>query len=141
MGTPEVLPFAGGLGAILSWGRGGMVLEVMRMVRRGRCYAVNSRHSIDFKTQFVAHTPFCQNLLYQQMILLGLEITNLLVVGRRRRHFFPTNEFSGNGNAGGAANCWWFGCNVKLGMGGNGFGGNKDGQKRMVLRCQFKAFN
>ncbi len=26
------------------------------------------------------------------------------------------------------------------GPGGN-FGGNKDGQKRMVLRCQFKAFN
>ncbi len=27
------------------------------------------------------------------------------------------------------------------GSGGNDFGGNKDGQKRMVLRCQFKAFN
>ncbi len=26
------------------------------------------------------------------------------------------------------------------GRGGN-FGGNKDGQKRMVLCCQFKAFN
>ncbi len=25
--------------------------------------------------------------------------------------------------------------------GRNDFGGNKDGQKRMVLRCQFKAFN
>ncbi len=24
---------------------------------------------------------------------------------------------------------------------GGYFGGNKDGQKRMVLRCQFKAFN
>ncbi len=48
------------------------------------------------------------------------------MVGRRRWHFFPNNEFSGsgNGNARGAANRWWFGCNVKLGMGGN-FGGNK----------------
>ncbi len=55
MGTPEVLPFAGGLGAMSSWGRGGMILEVMRMVRRGRCYTVNSKRSIDFKTQFVAH--------------------------------------------------------------------------------------
>ncbi len=26
------------------------------------------------------------------------------------------------------------------GRGGNDFGGNKDGQKRTVLRCQFKAF-
>ncbi len=24
---------------------------------------------------------------------------------------------------------------------GRNFGGNKDGQKRTVLRCQFKAFN
>ncbi len=64
------------------------------------------------------------------------------MVGRRRWHFFPNNEFSGsgNGNAEDAANSWWFGCNVKLGTGGN-FGGNKDGQKRTVLRCQFKAFN
>ncbi len=64
------------------------------------------------------------------------------MVGRRRWHFFPNNEFSGsgNGNTGGAADCWWFGCNVKLGTGGN-FGGNKDGKKRTVLRCQFKAFN
>ncbi len=27
------------------------------------------------------------------------------------------------------------------GRGGNDFGGNKDGQKRTVLPCQFKAFN
>ncbi len=27
------------------------------------------------------------------------------------------------------------------GRGGNDYGGNKDGQKRMVLCCQFKAFN
>ena len=27
------------------------------------------------------------------------------------------------------------------GRGGNDFGGNKDGQKRTVLRCQFKGFN
>ncbi len=27
------------------------------------------------------------------------------------------------------------------GRGGNDFGGNKDGQKRTMLRCQFKAFN
>ncbi len=52
---------------------------------------------------------------------------------------FPNNEFSDDGKAGGYAICWWFGCNVKLGNGGNDFGGNKDGQKRTVLRCQFKA--
>ncbi len=75
------------------------------------------------------------------MISLGLEITNLLVVGQRHWHFFSNNEFRGNGNAGGAAICWWFGCNFKLGTGGNDFGGNEDGQKRTVLRCQFKAFN
>ncbi len=27
------------------------------------------------------------------------------------------------------------------GRAGDDFGSNKDGQKRMVLRCQFKAFN
>ncbi len=32
-GTPEVLPFAGGLGAISNWELGGMILEVIRMVK------------------------------------------------------------------------------------------------------------
>ncbi len=32
-----------------------MILYARRMVRRGQSYAVNSEHSIDFKTQFVAH--------------------------------------------------------------------------------------
>jgi hypothetical protein len=32
MGTPEALPIAGGLGAMSSWGWGG-ILEVIRMVR------------------------------------------------------------------------------------------------------------
>jgi hypothetical protein len=63
MGTPEVLPIAGGLGAMSSWGRGGMILEVIRMVRRGQCYAVNSRRSIDFKTQFVAHVLIWYTIL------------------------------------------------------------------------------
>ncbi len=31
---------------------------------------------------------------------------------------FPNNEFSGDGKAKGSAICWWFGCNVKLGKGG-----------------------
>ncbi len=52
----------------------------------------------------------------------------MLVVGRRRWHFFLNNEFSGDGKAGGAANCWWFGCNFKLGKGGNDCGHNQDGQ-------------
>ncbi len=92
---------------------GGMILEAIRMVKRGRCYAVNSKHSIDFKTQFVAHVLIFEHhsaktSFYQQIISLVLEITNLLVVGGRRWHYFPNNEFSGsgNGNAGGAANCW-----------------------------------
>jgi hypothetical protein len=62
MGTLEVLPIAGGLGAMSSWGRGG-ILEVIRMVRRGRCYIVNSKHSIDFKTQFVAHVLIWYTIL------------------------------------------------------------------------------
>jgi hypothetical protein len=32
MGRLEVLPIAGGLGAMSSWGLGGMILEVIRMV-------------------------------------------------------------------------------------------------------------
>jgi hypothetical protein len=32
MGMPEVLPIAGGLGAMSSWGLRGMILEVIRMV-------------------------------------------------------------------------------------------------------------
>jgi hypothetical protein len=63
MGMPEVLPFAGGLGAMSSWGQGGIILAVIRMVRRGRCYAVNSRRSVDFKTQFVAHVLIWYTIL------------------------------------------------------------------------------
>jgi hypothetical protein len=33
------------------------------MVRRGRCYAVNSKRSIDFKTQFVAHVLIWYTIL------------------------------------------------------------------------------
>ncbi len=33
MGRPEVLPIAGGLGAISSWGRGGMIVDIIKMVR------------------------------------------------------------------------------------------------------------
>jgi hypothetical protein len=32
-----------------------MILYARRMVRRGQSYAVDSKHSIDLKTQFVAH--------------------------------------------------------------------------------------
>ncbi len=63
MGMPEVLPIAGGLGAISSWGRGAMILEVMRMVRREWCYAVNSKRSVDFKTQFVSHVLIWYTIL------------------------------------------------------------------------------
>jgi hypothetical protein len=62
MGTPKVLPIAGGLGAMSSWGRGG-ILEVIRMVRRGWCYTVNSKRSIDLKTQFVAHVLIWYTIL------------------------------------------------------------------------------
>ncbi len=34
MGMLEVLPIAGGLGAMSSWGLGGMILEVIRMVEK-----------------------------------------------------------------------------------------------------------
>ncbi len=33
IGTPEVLPIVVGLGAMSSWGLGGMILEVIRMVK------------------------------------------------------------------------------------------------------------
>jgi hypothetical protein len=59
MGMPEVLPIAGGLGAMSSWGWGG-ISEIIRMVR---CYAVNSKRSIDFKTQFVAHVLIWYTIL------------------------------------------------------------------------------
>jgi hypothetical protein len=62
METPEVLPIAGGLGAMSSWGRG-KFFEIIRMVRRGRCYAVNSKRSIDFKTRFVAHVLIWYTIL------------------------------------------------------------------------------
>jgi hypothetical protein len=62
MGMPEALPIAGGLGAMSSWGWGG-ISEVIRMVRRGQCYVVDSKHSIDFKTQFVAHVLFWYTIL------------------------------------------------------------------------------
>ncbi len=55
MGRPEVLPFASGLGAMSSWGRGGNDFGGNKDGQRGRCYAVYSKRSIDFKTQFVAH--------------------------------------------------------------------------------------
>ncbi len=54
MGKPEVLPIASGLGAMSSWGRGGN-FGGNKDGQRGRCYAVNSKRSIDFKTQFVAY--------------------------------------------------------------------------------------
>ena len=44
-------------------GEGGGILEVIRIVRRGRCYAVNSKHSIDLKTQFVAHVLIWYTIL------------------------------------------------------------------------------
>ncbi len=33
IGRPKVLPIAGGLGAMSSWGLGGMILEIIRMVK------------------------------------------------------------------------------------------------------------
>ncbi len=62
MGMLEVLPIAGGLGAMSSWGRGG-ILEVIRMVRIGRFYAVNLKRSIDLKTQFVTHVLIWYTIL------------------------------------------------------------------------------
>ncbi len=62
MGKPEALPIAGGVGAMSSWGRGGN-FGGNGMVRRGRCYAVNLKRSIDFKTQFVAHVLIWYTIL------------------------------------------------------------------------------
>ncbi len=40
-----------------------MILYARRMVRRGQSYAVNSKHSIDLKTQFVAHVLIRDSVL------------------------------------------------------------------------------
>ncbi len=156
MGRPEVPPITGGFGAMSSWGRGrndfgGNTDGQKRTVLRCQFKAFNLlQNSFCHPCVDLVHHS-AKISFYQQMILLVLEITNLLVVGRRRWHFFPNNEFSGigNGNAGGAANCWWFGCNVKLGTGGNDFGSNKDGRRgrcyavnskhSIVLKTQFVA--
>jgi hypothetical protein len=62
MGKPELLPIAGGLGAMSSWGRGGN-FGGNKDGRRRWCYAVNSTRSIDFKTQFVAHVLIWYTIL------------------------------------------------------------------------------
>ncbi len=65
-------------GQVSKLGTGGNDFGSNKDGRRGRCYAVNSKRSIDLKTQFVAHvlisTPFCRNLL------------------------LPTNDFVGSGD-------------------------------------------
>ncbi len=40
-----------------------MILYARRMVRRGQSYAVDSKHSIDLKTQFVAHVLIRYSIL------------------------------------------------------------------------------
>ncbi len=40
-----------------------MILYTRRMVRRGQSYAVDSKHSIDLKTQFVAYVPIRYSVL------------------------------------------------------------------------------
>ncbi len=40
-----------------------MILYARRMVRRGQSYTVNSKCSIDLKTQFVAHVPIRYSVL------------------------------------------------------------------------------
>ncbi len=62
--------FRRGLDNFLSWGESSeytpyppMILYARRMVRRGQSYAVNSKHSIDLKTQFVAHVSIRYSVL------------------------------------------------------------------------------
>ncbi len=54
MGSGDNL-LACGLGRFPSRGLGGMILEVIRMVEEDGAMLSNSKHSIDLKTQFVAH--------------------------------------------------------------------------------------
>ncbi len=85
MGRPEVLPIAGGLGTMSSWGLGGMIFGSNKDGQRGQCYAVNSKCSIDLKTHFfcprvdqVHHSA--ETSFYPQMISWALEMTYWLVV-------------------------------------------------------------
>ncbi len=58
-----------------------MILYARRMVRRGQSYAVDLKHSIDLKTQFVAHVSIRYSVLPRPSFInkcfrLGLDVSS-----------------------------------------------------------------
>ena len=76
MRMPEVLPIAGGLGAMSSWGLGGMILEVIRMVEEdGAMLSIQSvqlTSKLNLSPTCCSGTPFYQNLLLPTNDFVGL---------------------------------------------------------------------
>ncbi len=80
--------FRHGLDISLSWGENSestphppMILYARRMVRRGQSYAVDSKWTIDLKTQFVAHVLIRYSILprpcfINQWFSCGLEVSS-----------------------------------------------------------------
>jgi hypothetical protein len=93
-------------GQVSKLGTGGNDFGSNKNGQRGRCYAVNSKRSIDMKTQFVAH------VLIRYTILPKPPFTN--------------NDFVGSGDNLLACGLDRF---PSWGLGGNDFGCNKDGRR------------
>jgi len=55
-------------------------LYARRMVRRGQSYAVDSKHSIDLKTQFVAHVLMRYSVLPKTIILATNDSVNQSII-------------------------------------------------------------
>ncbi len=80
--------FHRGLDVSSSWGESSestpylpMILYSRRMVRRGQSYAVDSKHSIDLKTQFVTHVSIRYSVLPRPRFInkwfhYGLEVSS-----------------------------------------------------------------
>ncbi len=95
--------FRRGLDIFLSWEESSastlyppMILYARRMFRRGQSYAVDSKRSIDLKTQFVAHVPIKYSVLprphfINQWFCRGWKF--LLVGERVGIHSVYTNDF------------------------------------------------
>jgi len=56
------------------------ILYARRMVRRGQSYSVDSKHSIDLKTQFVAHVLMRYSVLPKTIILATNDSVNQSII-------------------------------------------------------------
>ncbi len=95
--------FCQGLDVSLSWGESSestpywpMILYARKMVRRGQSYAVDSKRTIDLKTQFVAHVLIRYSVLPRPCLLTNdfVVVWKFLLVGERAGiHSASTNDF------------------------------------------------